>query len=230
MPVVNVEIINIANSFAPKASCGYDGISCKIMKLILPAIVTHLCKIFNKSFASGVFPNAMKIAKIVPIFKSGDKTDVKNYRPISLLPVFSKLFEKLMLNRLQAFFTNHNVLNPHQHGFRQHYSTNTAMTDMLDFITKSIDNKLKVLALYLDGSEVFDSLNHSILLSKLEHYEVRGTVLSWFSFYFSLRFQLTEQLTMKSQFRKINSGIPKGSILGPFLYLLFVNDILQSLI
>ena len=92
----------------------------------------------------------MKIAKIVPIFKSGDKTDVTNYKPISLLPVFSKLVEKQMLNRMQAFFTKHNVLNPHQHGFRQHYSTNTAMGDMLDFITKSIDNKLKTLALYLD--------------------------------------------------------------------------------
>ena len=82
------------------------------MKLILPAIVNPLCKILNNSFASGVFPNAMKIAKIVPIFKSGDKTDVRNYRLISLLPVFSKLLEKLMLNRLQAFFTKHNVLNP----------------------------------------------------------------------------------------------------------------------
>ena len=158
MPVVNVEIINIINSFASKAFFGYDGISCKIMKLIFPVIVTLLFKIFNKSFANGVFPNAMKIAEIIPIFKSGDKTDVRNYRLISLLPVFSKLLEKPTLNRLQAFFSEHNVLNPHQHSFRQLYSTNTAMDDMLDFITKSIDNKLKVLALYLDVSKAFDSL------------------------------------------------------------------------
>ena len=133
MPVVNVEINNIANLLTPKASCGYDGISCKIIKLILPVIVTLLCKIFNKSFASGIFPNAMEIAKIVPIFKSGDKTDIGHYRPIAFLPVFSKLLDKLMLNRLQTFFTKHNVLNPHQDDFRQHYSNNTAMADMLDF-------------------------------------------------------------------------------------------------
>ena len=99
------------------------------------------------------------------------------------------------------------------------------MADMLDFITKSIDNKLKVLALHLDVSKAFDSLNQSILLSKLEHYGVRGTVLSWFSSYFSLHFQFTEQLIIKSQFRKINSGIPQGSVVGPFPYLVYVNDI-----
>ena len=126
----------------------------------------------------------------------GDKTDVKNYRHISLLPVFSKLLEKLVLNHLQAFCTKRNVFNPHQHGFRLHCFTNTVMADMLDFITKSIDNKLKVLALYLDVSKAFENLNHSILLSKLEHYGVRGTALSWFSPYFSLHFQFTEQLSI----------------------------------
>ena len=126
----------------------------------------------------------------------GDKTNVKNYRHISLLPVFSKLLEKLVLNHLQAFCTKRNVLNPHQHGFRPHCFTNTVMADMLDFITKSIDNKLKVLALYLDVSKAFENLNHSILVSKLEHYGVRGTALSWFSPHFSLRFQFTEQLSI----------------------------------
>ena len=164
-------------------------------------------KISKKSFVSGIFPDALKIERIAPVFKSGDKNDVKNYRPISLLPALSKILEKLMLNRLIVFLNKHNVLNKHQHGFRQNFFTNTALADVLDYITSKLDKKLSVLALFVDISKVFDSLNHNILLAKLEHYGVRSVILNWFNSYLTGRYQYTEINGSKSLLKSIVCGI-----------------------
>ena len=163
--------------------------------------------------------------RILPVFKSGDKNDVKNYRPISLLPAQSKILEKLMLNRLIVFLNKHNVLNKHQHGFHQNFSTNTALADVLDYITSKLDNKLSVLALFVDISKALESLNHNILLTKLEHYGVRGVVLNWFNSYLTGRYQYIEINGSKSLLKSIVCGISQGSITGPYLYLIYVNDI-----
>ena len=124
-----------------KTSRDCDGLSMKIVKYFIFSIVDPLCSIFNKSFTKGIFPTSLKIAKIVPIFKSCDKADIKNYIPISLLPVFSKILEKLMLIRLSVFFNKHNVLNVNQHGFRHSYSTSTAVADVLNYVTNALDRK-----------------------------------------------------------------------------------------
>ena len=172
-------------------------------------IAVLLAKIFNKSLVSGIFPDALKIVRIAPVFKSEDK-NVKNYHPISLLPALSKILEKLMLNRLIVFLNKHNVLKKHQHGFRQNFSTITALADVLDYITSKLDNKLFVLALLIDISKAFDSLNYNMLLTKLEHYGVRGVVLNWFNSYLTGRYQYTEINGSKSLLKSIVCGIPQG--------------------
>lgn len=219
------EIIAVSKLIQSKLSCGHDGLSMKLIKGIIDSISVPLAKIFSKSFSSGCFPDALKIARIVPIFKSGDNSDLKNYRPISLLPSISKLIEKLMLTRLAAFLQKHDVINKHQHGFRRNHSTSTALADVLDYITLQLDKKLSVFALFVDIAKAFDSLSHDILLAKLEHYGIRGVALDWFSSYLLGRFQYTEINGRKSLFKSIISGVPQGSVLGPYLYLIYANDI-----
>ena len=219
------EIVSTTKLLKSKSSYGYDKLSMKLIKGIIDKISLPLSLIFNKSFSTGLFPEGLKIARIIPVLKSGDKNDIKNYRPISLLPSLSKIIEKIILNKLITFFDKHNILNMHQHGFRPKYSTSTALTDVLDYITHSIDNKLSVIALFVDISKAFDSLNHNILIGKLEHYGIRGVILDWFISYLSCRYQYVDINNQKSLYRTIVCGIPQDSILGPYLYLIYVNDI-----
>jgi hypothetical protein len=224
-PITCSEIIAVVKTLPSKSSCDCNGLSVKLLKCFINNIVSPLCLILNKCLAHGVFPDGLKIAKVVPVYKSGDKCDLKNYRPISLLPIISKIFEKLMLCRISAFFSKHNVLNLHQHGFRPSFSTSSALIDVLDCITAALDRKFVALALFIDVSKAFDSLNHNILLAKLEHYGVRGVALSWFASYLSNRFQYIEYNGDCSLLRLIVCGVPQGSVLGPYLYLVYVNDI-----
>ncbi len=159
----------------------------------------------------------------MPIFKSGDAGDYKNYRPISLLPALSKIFEKLMLCRLNTFLSKHHILHESQHGFCTKHSTCTAITDVLDTVTHGMDNKLLTLGVFVDVAKAFDSINHEILLAKLEHYGIRGLVNAWFRSYLTNCFQYTELHTQCSLTRLITAGVPQGSILGPLLYLMWGN-------
>ena len=208
-----------------KTSRDCDGLSIKIVKYFISSIVDPLCFIFNKSFTYGIFPTSLKIAKIVPIFKSGDKADIKSYRPISLLSVFSKIFEKFMLIRLSVFFNKYNVLNINQHGFRPNYSICTAVADVLNYVTTALNKKVVALALFFDVFKVFESLDRNMLLKKLEHYGVRGVALNWFNSLLTHRFQFTELVGSRSLLTMIIFGVPQGLTLGPYLYTVYVNDI-----
>ena len=207
IPVSEEEVIKIVAALPAKESAGFDNISLKLIKLVIPAIVKPLCLIINKSFILGKFPARLKTAKITPIFKSGDKNDLANYRPISVLSSFSKIFKKCMHSRLMSYLNTNNILNPSQHGFRAQHNTTTAIIDLLNYVTKMNSKRLISLLLFIDISKAFDSLFHSILLDKLHYYGIRGVVHSWFASYISNRSHYVQQGNNKSTFAKLTTGI-----------------------
>jgi hypothetical protein len=218
------EIILIVTKLAPKMSCGFDSISVKLIKQIIGNIAAPLCKIFNKSLSIGVFPDLLKIARIIPIFKSGDSEDLKNYRPISLLPSFSKILEQIIHTRMISYLNKQSTLHSSQHGFRINHSTMTAVIDVLESITSALNNKFFSIALFVDVSKAFDSIDHRLLLSKLHVYGIRGVALKLIESYLYNRYQYTVVNDVNSHYCKITMGLPQGSILGPLMYTIFVND------
>jgi len=227
-PTTEVEVIQIIEKLKPKTSCGHDNVSAKLMKLTSLAIITPLTHLMNLSLQNGIVPDQMKCAKVLPIFKSGECDKIKNYRPISLLPSFSKVLEKIVHKRLFQFLTNNNLLFASQYGFRKYYSTELGILEFQNRIISHIQNKEHCLGLFLDLSKAFDSLQHDILLRKLQHYGIRGVTLNWFRSYLSNRTQSVSFQNVNSQPKIVNCGVPQGSVLGPLLFLIYVNDLANS--
>jgi len=189
--------------------------------------------IFNLSFLTGYFPDIPKIATIQPIFKKGDEQDMENYRPISILSIFSEVLEKLMFNKLYSFVEKYNILTDAQHGFRGGRSTETACQSFTESIIEVLHNHLNAVGIFLDLSKAYDVLNHQILLDKLEIYGVRRVLKSWFKSYLSNRIQFVEIAKIgnnntlhrySSLYRETTYRVLQGSILGPILFLLYINE------
>ena len=190
----------------------------------IPGINEVLSNIINSSFEQGVFPSQLKIAKVVPIHKSGPKNDVANYRPISLLPAFSKIFEKLMHQRVYNFLEINSSLNDLQFGFRSGRSCEHALLVAQNEILASLSKKQISLLLLIDFSKAFDMVNHNILLDKLEHYGIRGIANTWFKSYLSNRQQYVSIKGKASSKQSLQYSVPQGSILGPLLFVIYIND------
>ena len=208
-------------------SYGIDCIPTTIIKKCIVQIAKPLSAIINCSFNSGYFPDQLKIAKICPILKNGDGNIITNYRPISVLPSFSKVFEKIVHNRLSSYLKSNEILKHNQFGFRQNHSTYMAIQDMYNRISESIDNHNCCIGIFLDLAKAFDTVNHKILLKNLGHYGIRGLALQWFVDYLSNRKQYVCYNDASSSLKDITCGVPQGSILGPLLFIIYMNDIMH---
>ena len=188
-------------------------------------ILDILTLIINQSLCTGIVPHSSKIAKITPIYKKDDIHITDNYRPISLLPIISKVLEKVVFLQLYDYFVKNNLLYDSQYGFRKLHSTELASLEFTDKIINNLDQGKLPLAIFLDLSKAFDTIDHSILIHKLHYYGVRGTSLDWFKSYLCNRTQFVQYNDCNSSQSKITTGVPQGSILGPLLFIIYMNDI-----
>ena len=208
-----------------KSSCGPDGISSKLLKRIKNVLVDPLTVIINQSLCTGVFPDNLKLAKVVPLFKKGNPHLLDNYRPISLLSTLSKIFEKVVFQQVYSYFTNNKLFYENQYGFRKHHSTELAAIELIDRISGYMDTGKIPISIFLDLSKAFDTLDSSILLDKLKYYGFGNTPLKWFHSYLKDRSQYVVFNGIYSDVINLSTGVPQGSILGPLLFIIYMNDI-----
>ena len=179
--------------------------------------------LFNNLLSEGIFPECFKTAKIIPIFKYGDSNSTVNYKPISMLPFLSKIFEKLMCARLDFYLKSNNILRANQFGKIQ-----ILQMQLLNSLIMFIHSKKSPIAVYIDFSKAFDTVSHNILMSKFLHNGVRGVMQHWFESYLSNRKQYISIKNCSCSMSNITLGVPQGSVLGQVLFLLYINDMYRS--
>ena len=224
-----IYVEKIILELSSKNSCGSDGLSTNFLKRISKIIAAPLSVIINQSLVTGIFPVRLKTAKVIPLFKKGDDHVFDNYRPISLLSSISKVVEKIVFIQFYDYFSKQNLLYDGQYGFRKIHSTELTAVELVDRIRLYMDKGQIPLSVFWGLSKAFDTLDHSILLTKLNFYGFSGSALMWFQSYLSHKQQCVDFDGTVSDictfFVHLSTGVPQGSILGPLLFIIYMNDI-----
>lgn len=226
-PTDPTEVQETILSLNKNKSPGYDNITSNILQLISTKIAIPIAELFNKCFLKGYFPKCFKQSIIVPIFKAGLSSELNNYRPISLISTFAKIFEKLIYSRLYSFFEKSNILSNMQFGFLKGKSTSDAIATLTEYVYSSLDESLPCLTVFLDLTKAFDTVNHKLLLKKLKRYGIRGIPLTLLKSYINNRKQQVKINNRLSKEGTLSCGVPQGTILGPLFFIIYINDMLK---